>query len=182
MKMGLKKGDIMTDAMEDFWGRKETAPQESINVIGMSEDMITPESASEEYESEGMSIKDKVEAGVNETSDLSPNPNAAARYSGAPQRKQSQGNMFDLGGLDEMNQRQIMKERGGGMGLGFGGTGEKLNYRQKVDRELTNMELSKLKANDRYTAAERRLALQQKRISLNEALRQSRSMAETKSI
>lgn len=174
MKMGLKKVDIMTEAMEGFWGqsKKLESPQE-VNVIGMSQDVITPQEAYDDYQAEGMSIKDKVEAGINETQDLTPDARMAARYSAPVQAKPvQQANAFDLGGLDAMNQRQLAKERGMGIGLEFGGAPKKpshveiMNKKQIEFEYATNKELAKLN-------------LQERRLHINEFNRQSRSRAAT---
>jgi len=177
MSMGLKKGDIMTEAMEGFWG-KTTKPeivQEQVNVIGMSQDILTPQEAYDDYQTEGMSIKEKVEADINATQDLTPDARAAARYSGAIQgRPAQQANPFDLGGLDAMNQRQLAKERGSGLGIGLdlGMAPKKLSYAERMLRKQAEFEF---KANKQVAG----LNAQERRAHINEFIRQSRSRTGT---
>jgi len=180
MTMGLKKGDIMTEAMEGFWGKssKMETPQE-VNVIGMSQDAPNPQEAYDDYQDEGKSIKERVEANIDATRDLTPDPRAAARYSGSMQGK-PQGNPFDLGGLDAMNQRQLARERGSGLGIGFGAPAEKLSFEEKANRIVIGEKLKAIKANTTMSVLERKLALQQTRADLNASLQQQRSMAESR--
>lgn len=178
MTMGLKKGDIMMDAMQDFWGqsKKLESPQE-VNVIGMSQDAPNPQEAYDDFEAEGKSIKERVEADIDETKDLRPNARAADKYS-----KPTKGNPFDLGGLDEMNQRQLARERGSGLGfgLGFGEPQEKLSYEDKTNRIIVAEKIKAIKADTALSALERKLALQQARMNLNTSAQQARSMAEAR--
>ena len=178
MTMGLKKGDIMMDAMQDFWGqsKKLESPQE-VNVIGMSQDAPNPQEAYDDYEAEGKSIKERVEEGIDETKDLKPNTRVADKYS-----KTTKSNPFDLGGLDEMNQRQLARERGSGLGLGlgFGEPQEKLSYEDKTNRIIVAEKIKAIKADTALSALERKLALQQARINMNASAQQARSMAEAR--
>jgi len=189
ISMNLKKEDLMSSALADFWG---SSKPEEINTVGMSEDVLTPEDASIDMETEGMTIKERVESGIEATQDLTPDQVAAKRYMMMQKKKpqqEVQRDPFDLGGFDAMIKKQMMRERGMGMSdIGFGGAGmgmgmqprkQALSYDEKIERELDAIKLKELREGVSMNTKQRRLALQKQRMDLATAAQQQRAMSET---
>jgi hypothetical protein len=151
--IGMKE-DVMSKAMKEFWGTEE-----------VSEDKLSPENAAQAFEEEGRSIREKIEAGVEETEDLTPEtPIQVQKKKPAP---------FDLGGLDEMNRKQLARERG--MGMSLGGSREKLPFEEKYRRDMFKEEFADTKSELEYKRAERKLLLQQARINIAQQSAQFRN-------
>jgi len=155
--MNLKKGDLLTDSLDAFWGQgaKTTipspqvdntpqdifSPTENMN-IAPQQQIASPQQSYNEYEEQGGSIKDMVENNVQSTTDMTPDPRAMNQF-GQPmmvsqQIPQKQSNPFDLGGFDAMIQKQMSRERGGMFAVtpmgGFGGQ-RQLSEPEKIARD-----------------------------------------------
>jgi hypothetical protein len=155
------KKDRMAEALEQFWGTGKAAEvQIAPQQMEQRQDILTPQEASSEYQAEGDEIRQKVEASINATQDLTPDARAAVRYMGS-QSAQQQRNPFDLGGFDEMIQKQLARERGFGMsGIGMGIAVQKpMSYEEKQNRAVAEIKLKALKENTALAKQERSLLL-----------------------
>jgi hypothetical protein len=192
-KMGLKKADLLTDSLESFWGRGAATKIESPRVdstprdmlrapgpvnIGTQEDIMAPQEAYTEYKETGETIKETVEQSVNETQDLQPNVRAATEYStaapmGMMMQKKTR-NPFDIGGFDEMIQKQMARERGSyNIGQGNFGMGptQRLSGPEKMAKDIADFRFKAMKEN--YMDEK-----QYKRLAMMDLARQSRSKVE----
>lgn len=176
--MNLKKRDILTDSLEDFWGKGATnniqAPAQRQTMMptqmSLGSQVESPQQAYNEYNEAGQTIKETVERGVNETQDLQPNVRAAAEYSNmgmAPtimQAPQKPRNQFDIGGFDEMISKQMARERGtyglqGNLGLGGMGMNAPKTWEEKVSRDVTQFKIAEMKATSQKQKQYNRLAM-----------------------
>lgn len=196
--MGLKKGDLLTDSLEAFWGRGgatkveaprvDTTPRDIItpteNIsVGMQQKVMAPQEAYTEYGQAGETVKDIVEQQVSETQDLTPNVRAAAEYSrvapvGMVAQRQ-QRNPFDIGGFDEMIQKQLSRERGSyNIGMGNFGMGpqQRLSGPEKMAKDVAEFRFGAMKKS--YADEQ-----QYKRLAMMDIARQSQAkMAASRAI
>ena len=156
-----RKRDVLTDAMEGFWGAEPKQDQGMVQVR-VAPSMVNPTGTmmaievpnDENYynimSQTGNTIKEQVEQNVNATQDLTPDVRAGVQYMGpAPiqQVPQKQGNIYDLGGFDAMISKQLARERGsfgltGNMGLGLGMGGQS---RAAMERDIERLNIMRMK-------------------------------------
>ena len=173
LSTGLKKSDMVTDAMDAFWGKSKKPLSQEIQ--------YRPQPA-EIMETEGKSVRDLVEE-QGEPHDLR---SVNDLYGIQAPQESVQKSAYDFSGLDAAIQRQLVKERGTigtelgmGMNIGMGG-GYGPSEAEKTERFIAEqrrkLAVEQIKEKKLAIAAERRMA----HIQMSDLIRQGKAVEKVK--